>query len=98
MKQAPAQDKTKNKSEENSELKNLQRELIASRKIKTEKTKKQQGFEWLTKHSRDFLSAGYLTNGESAEERIRKIADRAESILKINGFSDKFYHYMSEGF
>ena len=98
MKQAPTQDKTKNKSEENSELKNLQRELIASRKNQTAKTKQQQGFEWLTKHSRDFLSAGYLTNGESAEERIRKIADRAESILKINGFSDKFYHYMSEGF
>ena len=31
------------------------------------------GFEWLTEHSRQFLAAGYLTEGVSAEERIREI-------------------------
>lgn len=56
------------------------------------------GFEWLTDHSRQFLAAGYLTEGVSAEERIREIADRAEQILQIPGYSDKFYNYMSEGY
>jgi ribonucleoside-diphosphate reductase alpha chain len=54
--------------------------------------------EWLTENSRKFLAGGYLDEGTSAEERIRQIADRAEKILKIDGFSDKFYGYMEEGF
>ena len=56
------------------------------------------GFEWLNENSRKFLASGYLTPGVEPEERIREIADRAEAILKIDGFSDKFYNYMSEGF
>ena len=56
------------------------------------------GFECLSDHSRQFLAAGYLTEGVSAEERIREIADRAEQILQIPGYSDKFYNYMSEGY
>lgn len=54
--------------------------------------------KWLTEHSRKFLSGGYLEEGQSAEERIREIADRAQEILGIDGFADKFYHYMGEGF
>ncbi len=54
--------------------------------------------KWLTENSRKFLSGGYLEEGISAEERIREIADRAESILGIAGFSDKFYGYMEEGY
>lgn len=57
-----------------------------------------KGFEWLNEHSRNFLGSGYLTEGVTAEQRIREIADRAEQILKKPGFSDKFYGYMSEGF
>ncbi|WP_026451738.1 ribonucleoside-diphosphate reductase subunit alpha [Aequorivita capsosiphonis] len=60
--------------------------------------KKPQGFEWLTEHSRNFLASGYLSPGVTAEERIREIADRAEQILGIPGYSDKFFGYMSEGF
>ncbi|MFS4418102.1 ribonucleoside-diphosphate reductase subunit alpha [Maribacter sp. 2307ULW6-5] len=56
------------------------------------------GFEWLTDHSRNFLASGYLTGNQTAEERIREIADRAEQLLKKPGFSDKFYNYMSQGF
>ncbi|WP_066755727.1 ribonucleoside-diphosphate reductase subunit alpha [Crocinitomix algicola] len=56
------------------------------------------GFKWLTEHSRNFLKAGYLTEGVEPEERIREIADRAEKILGIEGFSDKFFYYMSQGF
>ncbi len=65
----------------------------------TEKTEETEGsFKWLTAHSRSFLAAGYLSEGVSAEERIREIADRAEEILEMPGFSDKFYKYMGEGY
>jgi ribonucleoside-diphosphate reductase alpha chain len=54
--------------------------------------------KWLNENSRKFLAKGYLKEGQSAEERIRFIADRAEEILSIDGFADKFYGYMSEGY
>ena len=57
-----------------------------------------QPFHWLNENSRKFLSAGYLTEGVSPEERIKEIALRAESILEIEGFADKFYKYMGEGY
>lgn len=55
-------------------------------------------FTWLNEHSRRFLESGYLTKGTTPEGRIREIANRAEHILQIPGFADKFYHYMSQGF
>ena len=55
-------------------------------------------FEWLNEDSRTFLSRGYLQEGQSAEQRIREIADSAEKILGISGFADKFYEYMSRGY
>ena len=55
-------------------------------------------YKWLTEHSRNFLAAGYLAPGVSPEERIREIAENAENILGIEGYADKFIHYMSEGF
>ncbi len=55
-------------------------------------------FAWLNENSRKFLGAGYLTDGVSAEERIREIAERAEQILGIDGYADKFYDYMGRGF
>ena len=54
--------------------------------------------DWLTEHSRRFLELGYLEAGVTPEQRIREIADRAESIIGIDGFSDKFYSYMEQGF
>ena len=51
-------------------------------------------FEWLNENSRNFLAAGYLTEGVTAEERIYEIALRAEEILQIPGYADKFYYYM----
>ncbi len=53
---------------------------------------------WLTENSRKFLASGYLTNGISPEERIMEIAQNAEDILKIEGFANKFYNYMAEGY
>jgi ribonucleoside-diphosphate reductase alpha chain len=54
--------------------------------------------KWLTPSSRKFLELGYLVEGTTPEERIREIADQAEKINGIKGFSDKFYGYMSQGF
>ncbi len=93
-----------NKSIKTEEVKpqaNSTQDLINARRIFLSNIPKEQeteGFKWLNDYSRQFLQSGYLTEGESPEERIRAIAERAEKILKINGFADKFYHYMSEGF
>ena len=57
-----------------------------------------ENFYWLTENSRLFLSRGYLGEGQTPEERLREIADRAEKILGINGFADKFYHYLGQGY
>jgi ribonucleoside-diphosphate reductase alpha chain len=57
-----------------------------------------KSFDWLNENSRKFLAAGYLGEGVSAEERIANIAKRAEDILQMPGFADKFYYYMSEGY
>ena len=55
-------------------------------------------FEWLTDHSVKYLEAGYLSKGVTPKTRIREIANRAEEILGIDGYADKFYNYMSQGF
>ena len=54
--------------------------------------------KWLNENSRKFLENGYLLPDVTPEKRIREIADKAEEILKKDGFPDKFYGYMSEGF
>lgn len=54
--------------------------------------------KWLNEHSKNFLSRGYLTEGVTPEERVRFIADKAEEILNIEGFADKFYGYMEKGY
>jgi len=58
----------------------------------------QPEIEWLTDNSRQFLKAGYLTGDTTPEERILEIAKHAESILKIDGFANKFYKYMAAGY
>jgi ribonucleoside-diphosphate reductase alpha chain len=66
-------------------------------------------FYWLNDDSRTFLSRGYLSPDETAEQRIRVIADTAEWYLKdmastkedaaeFDGFADKFYEYMARGY
>lgn len=57
-----------------------------------------EDYYWLNEKSRTFLSRGYLSEGESPEQRIEKIAQTAESILKIEGFADKFISYMKKGY
>ena len=53
---------------------------------------------WLNKDSRKFLERGYLLEGETAEQRIRDIAEKAEHYLNLPGFADKFEGYMHRGF
>ncbi len=74
-------------------LKNARKEALKKHKTLSEGT-----FDWLNENSRKFLGAGYLIEGVSAEERIREVALRAEQILDMPGFADKFYNYMSHGF
>ena len=76
-------------------------QLIHARKETLQEAKAATGepeFKWLTENSRQFLASGYLADGVTAEQRIREIADRAEELLQIPGFSDKFYRYMGEGY
>lgn len=56
-----------------------------------------QKYYWLNKDSRKFLSRGYLEEGETAEQRVKNIANIAERFLNIQGFSEKFEDYMSRG-
>lgn len=54
-------------------------------------------YYWLNQKSREFLSRGYVRDGQTAEERVREIAETAEKYLNIAGFADKFEDYMSRG-
>ena len=54
-------------------------------------------FEWLNEESRTFLERGYLQDGVTPEQRIKQIAEHAQSILGYEGFADKFFDYMSKG-
>jgi ribonucleoside-diphosphate reductase alpha chain len=53
---------------------------------------------WLNKDSRKFLERGYLLEGETAEQRIRDMAETAEKYLNMKGFADQFEDYMHSGF
>lgn len=52
---------------------------------------------WLNQDSRTFLSRGYLAEGQTAEQRIREIAETAERILKIEGYADRLEQYLLNG-
>ena len=90
-------DLAKNQSSENK--KNSDYGYLLDARSKAVNAKKENaGFGWLTEHSRNFLAAGYVAEGVKAEERIREIANRAEEILKLPGFGDKFFNYMEKGY
>ena len=81
------------------EQKNSYQHLVQARKeARQSNLTSTKSFEWLNDNSRKFLAAGYLGEGINAEERIANIAKRAEEILEMPGFADKFYNYMSEGY
>lgn len=88
------QDETTEQQSNYDQLLNARKEQIKS----ATQQESEPEFKWLTENSRKFLESGYLTEGTTPEGRIREIAERAESILKIDGYADKFYKYMAEGF
>ena len=79
---------------------NTHENLIQARRESMKKFNEnsEKSFEWLNENSRKFLAAGYLGDSLSAEQRIADIAERAEHLLEMPGFAEKFYHYMSEGY
>ena len=57
-----------------------------------------EDYYWLNEDSIKFLERGYLKEGQTAIERIGEIANTAEKILGIKGFSKKFKGYMAKGY
>jgi len=63
-------------------------------------------FEWANKDSRDFLSKGYLQDGEDIETRVSFMADKFYDELlrmgmtreKASGISKSFFEYAGRGF
>lgn len=82
-------------SNDSQQLVDARKEFLAKKNTTNAEVKE---FNWLNENSRKFLESGYLTPNTTPEHRIREIADRAQTILKIPGFSNKFYKYMSEGY
>ena len=57
-----------------------------------------KSFEWMNANSRNYLKdSGYLSEGEDPIQRVKDIADRAEELSGIEGFSEKFFTHMSHG-
>jgi ribonucleoside-diphosphate reductase alpha chain len=54
-------------------------------------------FDWINWESMTFLKRGYLAEHEDPEVRVKVIADHAEKLLGMPGFSDKFFDYMGRG-
>ncbi len=53
---------------------------------------------WLNKDSRQFLERGYLLPGETPEQRIIDIANKAQEYLGNDSWAEKFIDYMHKGF
>lgn len=53
-------------------------------------------YYWLNDLSRQFLDKWYLTDWQTAENRIEEIGKEFERRLKINGIGKKFVDYMSK--
>ena len=92
---------TTNQETNSKEFLSEQDRLLQARKEAMQNAKSKMDLpkiKWLTENSRKFLESGYLTGDTTPEERILEIAQNAEKILGINGYAEKFYKYMSEGF
>jgi len=60
-------------------------------------------FYWVTDDTRQFMSKGYLDEGQNVEDRVMEIARHAESILEdtmggdFENFAEEFYGCMKKG-
>ncbi|WP_019550895.1 ribonucleoside-diphosphate reductase subunit alpha [Thermus scotoductus] len=62
------------------------------------KTKREyKPWYWANEWTRLYMSRGYLLPGVTVEKRVKEIADRAEALTRIEGFSRKFQEYMAKG-
>jgi len=52
---------------------------------------------WLNEASQKFLNGGYLLPGQTVEERLKIIGDRAETVMKVEGLSQKVQQYIANG-
>lgn len=55
-------------------------------------------YAWLNDASQQFLDRDYLRRGQSVEDRVSEICERAEAILGKPGWGAKFHDYFARGF
>ncbi|TBH17274.1 ribonucleoside-diphosphate reductase subunit alpha [Thermus thermamylovorans] len=62
------------------------------------KTKREyRPWYWANEWTRLYMRRGYLLPGVTVEERVKEIADHAERLLGLEGFSRKFQAYIARG-
>lgn len=62
------------------------------------KTKREyRPWYWANEWTRLYMSRGYLLPGVTVEKRVKEIADRAEALTGLPGFSQKFQNCMAKG-
>ena len=61
-------------------------------------TMNRENYYFLNEDSRTFLSRGYLSKGQTPEQRYEEIAENAERILGFEGFAEKFLGYVKKGY
>ena len=54
-------------------------------------------YVWLNEASRSFLERDYLLPGQTVDDRVRVVCDRAEQILGIAGYADRLRHCLERG-
>lgn len=54
-------------------------------------------YRWLNENSQAFLERDYLLPGQTVDERVTIIANKAEEILGIQGYANKFKEYFKKG-
>jgi ribonucleoside-diphosphate reductase alpha chain len=54
-------------------------------------------YKWVNKDSEEFFYRGYIDRSKTIPQRVREICNHAESILGIEGFSDKMEKYVANG-
>ena len=54
-------------------------------------------FYWANTDTRDFMSRGYLTEGESVESRCHDISQKMVDAYGV-GVGERFYNYLASGY
>jgi ribonucleoside-diphosphate reductase alpha chain len=54
-------------------------------------------YRWLNEFSQQFLERDYLLPGQTVDDRVNQICNRAEKILNIDGYASKLKKYIQNG-